>query len=57
VPLMQTLKEVNSHPCIVPCVNMWSFFLLIFLLPMSLVELLVHGSATLLRKAKWEVDM
>ena len=36
--LMQTTKEVNPHPRIVPCVNMWSvffsffFFLLLLLL-------------------------
>ena len=44
---MQTIKEVNPHLCIVPCVNMrsvlFSVFLLILLL---LVELLVHGSIT-----------
>ena len=29
--LMQTTKEVNPHPCIAPCVNMWSVtFLLLF---------------------------
>ena len=24
--LMHTIKEVNPHPCISPCVNMWSVF-------------------------------
>ena len=28
--LMQTIKEVNPHPCIVPCVNMWSVTFLFF---------------------------
>ena len=30
--LMQTIKEVNPHPCIAPCVNMWSvtFFFFFF---------------------------
>jgi hypothetical protein len=27
---MQTIKEVNPHPRIVPCVNMWSATLLFF---------------------------
>jgi hypothetical protein len=32
--LMQTIKEVNPHPRIAPCVNMWSttFFFFFFLL-------------------------
>ena len=30
--LMLTTKEVNPHPCIAPCVNMWSVtFLFLFL--------------------------
>jgi hypothetical protein len=28
--LMQTTKEVNSHPRIAPCVNMWSVFFFFF---------------------------
>ena len=24
--LMQTTQEVNPHPCVAPCVNMWSVF-------------------------------
>ena len=24
LPLMQIVVEVNPHPCIAPCVNMWS---------------------------------
>ena len=27
---MQTTKEVHPHPCIVPCVNIWSFFFFFF---------------------------
>ena len=30
VSLMQTIKEVNPHPCIAPCVNMWSVTFLLF---------------------------
>ena len=30
--LMQTTKEVNQHPRIAPCVNMWSVFFLCHLL-------------------------
>ena len=29
--LMQTAQEVNPHPCIAPCVNMWSITLFLFL--------------------------
>jgi uncharacterized membrane protein len=29
--IMQTTKEVNSHPRIAPCVNMWSVTLFLFL--------------------------
>ena len=29
--LMQATKEVNPHPRIVPCVNMWSVFFFFFL--------------------------
>ena len=29
--LMQTTKEVNPHPCIAPCVNMWSVAFFFFL--------------------------
>ena len=29
--LLQTTKEANPHPCIVPCVNMWSVFFFFFL--------------------------
>ena len=39
--LMQTTKEVNSHPHIAPCVNMWSvtfLFIYFLLLLMPLVE-------------------
>ena len=25
-----TKKKINSHPCIAPCVNMWSFFFFFF---------------------------
>ena len=32
--LMQTTKEVNPHPCIVPCVNMWSVTLLSYFSPL-----------------------
>jgi hypothetical protein len=28
--LMQTIKEVNPHPRIAPCVNMWSVFFFFF---------------------------
>jgi hypothetical protein len=28
--LMQTTKEVNPHPHIAPCVNMWSVFFFFF---------------------------
>ena len=55
LPLMQTTIEVNPHPRIVPYVNTMECPFL-FILPMSLVELLVHGCVTLLRKVKWEVD-
>ena len=38
---MQTIKEVNPHPRIVPCVNMWSVtFLFLFLLFFFLCHLL-----------------
>jgi hypothetical protein len=29
--LMQTIKEVNPHPRVAPCVNMWSVFFFFFL--------------------------
>jgi hypothetical protein len=32
--LMQTIKEVNPHPHIAPCVNMWNVNLLLLLLPL-----------------------
>ena len=40
---MQATKEVNPHPRIAPCVNMWSvaFFLLLLLLLSSLLLLFV----------------
>ena len=59
-PLLQTTMEVNPHPRIVPCVNVWEclfLILIVLLFLMSLFELLVHGYVTLLGKAKWEVDM
>ena len=42
---MNFVKEVNPHPCIVPCVNMWSVTLLfLFLFYFSLCHLLNVGA-------------
>ena len=44
--LMQTTKEVNPHPCIAPCVNMWSvFFFFIFLCHLLNVGACIHHIA------------
>ena len=42
--LMQTIKEVNPHPCIAPSVNMWSVTFLGFLLFLFLCHLLNVGA-------------
>ena len=43
--LMQTTKEVNPHPHIAPCVNMWSVtFLVLFFFFFSLCHLLNVGA-------------
>ena len=45
--IMQTTKEVNPHPCIVPCVNMWSVtFLFLSLFLFFLCHLLNVGACT-----------
>jgi hypothetical protein len=33
--LMQTTEKANPHPCIAPCVNMWSVTFLLFFLSFS----------------------
>jgi hypothetical protein len=50
--LMQTTKEVNPHPCIPPCVNIWS---VTFLFLFFLCQLLNVGACIchIVRKAKW----
>ena len=50
--LMQTIQEVNSHPRIGPCVNMWSvtFFFLFFLCHLLNVGACVRHIAW---NAKW----
>ena len=40
--LMQTTREVNPHPRIAPCVNMWSVILFLFLF--FLCHLLIVGA-------------
>jgi hypothetical protein len=30
LPLLQTIEEVNSYPCIAPSVNMWNVFFFLF---------------------------
>jgi hypothetical protein len=42
--LMQTTKEVNPHPRIAPCVNMWSVTFLLFFLLFFLYQLLNLGA-------------
>ena len=49
--LMQTTKEVNPHPHIAPCVNMWSVFFFFFFL--CHCRMLVHAYATLRGAVKW----
>ena len=46
-PLMQTAKEVNPHPRIMPCITQYveCLLLLLMLMLMPLVELLVHEFA------------
>ena len=54
--LMQITKEVNRHPHIAPCVNMWSvtfLFFFFFFSSYATCWMLVHAYATLPRKAKW----
>ena len=53
--IMQTTKEVNPRPHIVPCVNMWSvtFLFLSFFFFLCHSSMLVHVYATSSRKAKW----
>ena len=47
--LMQTIKEVNPHPRIAPCANMWSvtFFLFFSSSSSATCWILVHAYATL----------
>jgi hypothetical protein len=50
--LMQTTKEANPHPCIAPCVNMWS--ITYFSSSYATTRwMLVHAYATLPEKVKW----
>ena len=54
VSLMQTTKEVNPHPRIASCVNMWSVtFFFFFFSSYGTCWMLVHAYAILSRKAKW----
>jgi len=51
--LMQTTKEVNPHPRIAPCVNMWSVtFLFLFFFFFFLCHLLNVGACV--RHIAWE---
>jgi hypothetical protein len=47
--LLQTIQEVNPHPRIAPCVNMWSVFFFFFFF----FFLCLHAYVTLYGKAKW----
>ena len=54
--LMEPIKEVNPHPHIAPCVNMWSVtFLFFFSFSFSYATcwMLVHAYATSSGKVKW----
>ena len=46
LPIMQTTKEVKPHPCIAPCVDMWSvtFLFLIITFFIFLCHLLNVGA-------------
>ena len=53
--LMQTIKKVNSHPHIAPCVNMWSVTFLFLLFLFFFCHLLNVGARIchITRKTKW----
>ena len=52
--LMQITREINPHPLIEPCVNMWSVFFFFFFY--ATCWMLVHAYAASSGKTKWSVS-